>query len=330
MTLRFGGGMMCGMQRFVDDDRGYLDWLAQHPDGFVINTGRTPTATYLVLHRAGCGTINGKPARGTTFTGDYAKVCGARRELETFGRELGGQAQPCGLCLALPAQLASAGGKYNRLRDHLASCQESQVQMTFAEVDELVGPLPDSAYRHRAWWGNNDASVQAKAWLDASWQVQSVNQAEKEVIFERARLKQTRGSPRPAGRPAPYIDPQVNVGLEARAKVMGLDSGKLIRLIAELNDNFSRGNAYAAHALLRAVLDHVPPLLACPDFKAAANNYPWGRTDRSYARRLLDFKLQADDALHRQISKRADRLGIDDLPPKVWVNTILQECADLP
>jgi hypothetical protein len=44
----------------------------------------------------------------------------------------------------------------------------------------------------------------------------------------------------------------------------------------------------------------------------------------------LDFKLQADDALHRQISKRADRLGIDDLPPKVWVNTILQECADLP
>jgi hypothetical protein len=52
------------------------------------------------------------------------------------------------------------------------------------------------------------------------------------------------------------------------------------------------------------------------------------RTDHSYARRLLDFKLQADDALHRQISKRTGHLGIDDMPPKVWVNRILEECAE--
>jgi hypothetical protein len=32
--------MMIGMQRFVDDDGGYVDWLDHHPDGFVINTGR--------------------------------------------------------------------------------------------------------------------------------------------------------------------------------------------------------------------------------------------------------------------------------------------------
>lgn len=99
MTVCFGSGMMSGMQRFVDDDRGYLNWLDQNPDGFVINTGRTSTAAYLILHRAGCGTINGRPARGTTFTGDYAKVCGERKELEAFGHQLGGQAQPCGLCL---------------------------------------------------------------------------------------------------------------------------------------------------------------------------------------------------------------------------------------
>jgi hypothetical protein len=80
--------------------------------------------------------------------------------------------------------------------------------------------------------------------------------------------------------------------------------------------------------LLRAILDHIPPLLGCADFRAAANNYSWSRTDRSYARRLLDFKLQADDALHRQIPKRTDQLGIDDMPPKVWVNRILQECAE--
>jgi hypothetical protein len=27
--------------------------------------------------------------------------------------------------------------------------------MTFAEVEELVGRLPDSARLHRAWWSNN-------------------------------------------------------------------------------------------------------------------------------------------------------------------------------
>ena len=76
------------------------------------------------------------------------------------------------------------------------------------------------------------------------------------------------------------------------------------------------------------ILDHIPPLLGCVDFRAASNDYSWSRTDRSYARRLLDFKLQADDALHRQISKRTDHLGVDDMSPKIWVNRILQECAE--
>ena len=82
------------MQRFVDDDRGYPDWLDHHPDGFVINTGRTPSAAYLMLDRAGCGTITGRPARGTAFTGEYAKVCGERNELEEFARHLGGRTAP--------------------------------------------------------------------------------------------------------------------------------------------------------------------------------------------------------------------------------------------
>jgi hypothetical protein len=323
--------MMSGMQRFVDDDRDYLDWLDHHPDGFVINTGRTPSAAYLMLHRTSCGTITGTPARGTTFTGEYAKVCGEWNELEEFARQLGGHAQPCGLCLAqrgqpLPAK--PAGGKYGPLRQHLSGTPGTRVRMTFKAVEDLVGRLPESAYRHRAWWGNNDGTAEAKAWLDAGWRVESVNQAAGEVVFTRAADGQPRTAARPAANRPGYVDPQVSASLAARAEATGLDPGKLTRLVAELNDNYSRGNAYAAHALLRAILDHIPPLLGCADFKAAANNHSWSRTDRGYARRLLDFKLQADDALHRQISNRTDQLGIDDMPPKVWVNRILQECAD--
>jgi hypothetical protein len=59
-----------------------------------------------------------------------------------------------------------------------------------------------------------------------------------------------------------------------------LDPGKLTGLVAELNDNYSRGNAYPAHALLPVILDHIPPLLGCADFGAAPNNYSWSRIDR--------------------------------------------------
>jgi hypothetical protein len=320
------------MERFTDDDQGYLGWLARHPDGYVINTGRAPTAAYLMLHRAACGTIRGTPARGTTFTGDYVKVCGERVELEAFARRLGGEPKPCGLCLAQPGQpgrLVPAGGKYRPLRDYLGGCAGSTARMTFAELEALVGVLPDSARRHRAWWGNNDATSEARAWLDAGWRVESVNQAAGEVVFTRGTAARAgNGRPSAPEASAAYVDAEVSTAMTARAQARGLDCGKLVCLVAELNDNYRRGNAYAAHALLRAVLDHIPPLLGCADFKAAAGGYPWSRTDRSYARRLLDFKLQANDALHRPISRRSGGLAIDDMPPRLWINKILQECAD--
>ena len=69
--------------------------------------------------------------------------------------------------------------------------------MTFAEVEALVGRLPDSAHRHRAWWGNNGSNVEAQAWLAASWLVESVNQTAREVLFART----TSGRPGAADAP---------------------------------------------------------------------------------------------------------------------------------
>jgi hypothetical protein len=103
---------------------------------------------------------------------------------------------------------------------------------------------------------------------------------------------------------------------------------KLLGLIDELNDNYVNRNTYASHALLRAILDHIPPILGCTDFAAIANNYSWGRTDKRYIKKLADFRDQADDALHRQISSKADLLGIDDMPASVCVDRLLQECAE--
>jgi hypothetical protein len=73
------------------------------------------------------------------------------------------------------------------------------------------------------------------------------------------------------------------------------------RFRAFLPTHHSRGNAYAAHALLRAILDHIPPLLGWADFKAAANNYSWSRSDESdRASVMVDDKpnLAAITCLH--------------------------------
>jgi hypothetical protein len=124
-----------------------------------------------------------------------------------------------------------------------------------------------------------------------------------------------------------YIDAQTIEKIEKiPAAPRQLNYSKLLRLIQELNDNYAKGNAYAAHALLRSILDHIPPALGCDDFKAVANNYSWGRTDKAYMQKLLDFKSQANDALHRKISSRPDLLSIDDMPPRIWINRLLMEC----
>jgi len=313
------------MQHFVDDDAGYQRWLTNQPDGFVVNTYRAPSTIYLVLHRSTCKTISGRPARGSTFMGEYSKVCGTREELERFADSLGGEAKPCGLCLRELA-VPSRGGRYGPLRDFLAGRGDNVAAITFADIEALVGELPASARLHRPWWGNS-ANNQARAWRDAGWRVQSVDQASEQVVFARDNTRLADGGRSAVAARTAYIDADVATAVTARAEELGLRADKLRRLIEELNDNYDRGNTYAAHALLRTLLDHIPPLLDCREFQQLVNNYRWTRGDASYVRRLDAFRLQANDALHRTISRKADLLVMDDMPPRIWINRLLQECA---
>jgi hypothetical protein len=219
-------------------------------------------------------------------------------------------------------------GKYEPLRDYLAGRPGNEEPMTFSQLERLVGPLPDSAHQHRAWWGNDDYKSQSQAWHAAGWHVKSVDQALGQVVFARG-VKGAATGPRLRTQvpQRSYIDAQVITAFKAQEGTDRFDRSKLLQLIDELNDNYLRGHCYAAHAMLRAILDHIAPLLGCADFTAAVNNYRWNRTDRSYMRKLLDFKLQADDVLHRQISGKADLLSLDDMPPRAWINRLLQECA---
>jgi hypothetical protein len=78
---------------FFDNDSAYLRWLANHPNGYVVNTTRAASSGYMVLHRARCLAISEYTARnkpGAFTERDYAKACAERLEdLRTWVRAHG-------------------------------------------------------------------------------------------------------------------------------------------------------------------------------------------------------------------------------------------------
>ena len=81
--------------------------------------------------------------------------------------------------------------KYDALNRDLiskANAGERNVSMTFSEIERILGdPLPASARKYRPWWGNEKAErrSQARAWMDAGWEVDHVDINSEQVTFKR-------------------------------------------------------------------------------------------------------------------------------------------------
>jgi hypothetical protein len=88
------------MRIFEDDDAGYLAWIDGHQHGSVVNTFRKPNPRYLILHRARCHTIRGKPAHGERWTtGGFSKACSETRiDPDRWAPQNVDERHPCGLC----------------------------------------------------------------------------------------------------------------------------------------------------------------------------------------------------------------------------------------
>lgn len=80
--------------------------------------------------------------------------------------------------------------KYDPLFQYLCSSGDEDVELTFDEIERLVGPLPASATAHTAWWANEAEGtrhVQAKAWIDAGREVVAVDRRARRVRFSAPR-----------------------------------------------------------------------------------------------------------------------------------------------
>ncbi|PWV98217.1 hypothetical protein DFR52_105198 [Hoeflea marina] len=81
-------------------------------------------------------------------------------------------------------------GKYEPLRRFLALQNKDQIQMSFAEIEAVLGePLPASK-KFPAWWSNNTMNnVMTKEWLAAGYQSEQVDVVGEKLTFRRIEAK---------------------------------------------------------------------------------------------------------------------------------------------
>ena len=76
--------------------------------------------------------------------------------------------------------------KYEMLGTFLGQQTTSEIPMTFAEIERVIGhPLPRSS-RYPAWWSNNPSNnVMTKIWLKAGFKTEQVSIESRKLVFRR-------------------------------------------------------------------------------------------------------------------------------------------------
>lgn len=76
-------------------------------------------------------------------------------------------------------------GKYHTLQEHLFSLEGTAWEVTFNEIEAIIGAaLPDSARKHQAWWANQ-GSGHSQYWQRAGWQTAKVDVENERLTFIR-------------------------------------------------------------------------------------------------------------------------------------------------
>lgn len=98
-------------------------------------------------------------------------------------------------------------GKYEPLTEFLKMQLGSEVRMSFAQIERVIGTkLPPVAQRHRAWWSNSPTNnVMTQAWLDAGFRSEQVDMKGGKLVFRRD--KAAEGPPRTASGAKPVRHP---------------------------------------------------------------------------------------------------------------------------
>ena len=108
------------------------------------------------------------------------------------------------------------------------------------------------------------------------------------------------------------------------------DTAKLIRLLRELNVAYSSDSHFTVGILVRATLDHVPPVFGCTSFTEVANNYKGTKSFKGAMQRLNDsLRNLADSYLHVQIRKIESLPTMNQVDFRAELDALLYEVSRL-
>jgi len=66
--------------------------------------------------------------------------------------------------------------KYDRFEQYLRNSEKQIETLSYDDIEKILGfKLPSSAYVHQPWWANGGGHSQANSWLNAGWEVVSVD-----------------------------------------------------------------------------------------------------------------------------------------------------------
>src|ERR1700750_83474 len=88
-------------------------------------------------------------------------------------------------------------GKYTRLGEYLQAQSASEIAMTFAQIEKVIGgKLPPNSPHYPAWWSNNPSNnVMTKVWLTAGFRTEQVDTKARKVVFRRIEQTSVETSP---------------------------------------------------------------------------------------------------------------------------------------
>ena len=78
--------------------------------------------------------------------------------------------------------------KYEPIRKFLEGSSSEGIDVSFGQIEGILGfELPNSAYRHQAWWANemHGSHSHSRSWQEAGWETCQVNTERRTVRFER-------------------------------------------------------------------------------------------------------------------------------------------------
>lgn len=111
-----------------------------------------------------------------------------------------------------------------------------------------------------------------------------------------------------------------------RKKKDKFDFSRLLKMLIELNDAFYRKNYISVILIVRAILDHVPPVFGFNTFVELANNYKGSKSFKASMINLENSSRNiADSYLHTAIRKKESLPGVNQVDFSNDLDVLLSE-----